>query len=701
MQPGEMVVARLAKGATIVRYLEQTKSRVSVALGRNRQARIPEDRILLKTGLVVTSEEEVERFRKPCQYIASSIDLEELWEVVRDEPTPMTVAELAELYWGSTENVAEIAALVIHLDQSSDYFVHGKDGYTARTREAVEEIRTRRKRRAENAAAAESLMSSLSQGTLPEPLTRNQETLLQHLRGYAIHGDDYARNYVAQSLMESVTSGTRDLQRRCFDLLVQAGVFSPDEPLELHRADIDERFPEDALAEAAAIKLPELRTGPPRRDLTALTAVTIDDAHTQDRDDALSLEMEESGADASSGGFRIGIHVSDVGALIPPGGPIDQEADRRMATLYMPERHIEMLPPGFTRSVGSLDPGETRFTMSLLVRMNASGEISGWEITPSVIRSRAALTYKQVDQALEDDSSPWHSMMKRLDQAARGFRRKRESDGAISLDRAEMDISVKPSGEVEVKVLQRSSPARSLVAELMILCNSLLADYCRAQQLPAAYRSQSAPDLSDLSLKDQDPHAISDAPGLSPAKEPVPSEVEGPFRQYLIMKRLAPAELDIIPAPHGGLGVPAYIQATSPLRRYPDLVMQRQISHFLSTGKPFYSPESVASVAQRAEVQLRELSRLEANRKRYWFLKFLGQSRLEASKSGEGSDIFHAVVLENEHRRLAMLELSEYPFRIRAELPRSCAPGDAVALKLQGVDLWRRIGHFVHVGAAS
>jgi hypothetical protein len=125
--------------------------------------------------------------------------------------------------------------------------------------------------------------------------------------------------------------------------------------------------------------------------------------------------------------------------------------------------------------------------------------------------------------------------------------------------------------------------------------------------------------------------------------------------------------------------------------------MQRQISHFLSTGKPLYPAESVASVIQRAAVQLRELARLEEDRKRYWFLKYLVQTRVEAAGRDGSSDLFAATVLENVPGRRALVELAEYPFRLRAEVPAGSGPGEVVTLKLEGVDLWRRIPFFVHV----
>ena len=683
MRPGQLLVVRLGKGASIVRYLERSESRVSVALGRNRLARILPDRVLLETSLVVADEEEAEGFKRQCQALFSYIDLSEVWEVVNEEAGPLGLDGLAELCWGPAPSMAQKAALALHLDRGSDYFEYTREGYIARSREAVEEIQLRRMREAENAEATERLINELSRGNLPSPLTHHQESLVQHLRGYAVHGDDYGRARAARNLLERTAHRTRDLQRRSFDLLVAGGVFSPDEPLELHRAGVDEQFPEDALAEATALVQKAGHPAEPRRkDLTSLDVVTIDDEDAEDRDDALSLEVEVEGTDTVASGYRIAVHIADAGELIPQGGSIDREADRRMATVYLPERTIGMLPPCFSRRVGSLDPGEVRLSMSLLARVEASGEVTEWEVTPSVIRSRAALSYDDVDQALVDAGSQWHEMLSGLNRAAQSWRRRREAAGAVNVDQPEMAVRVHPSGQVEVKVLERASPARQLVSEMMILCNCLLAEFCSKEGLPAVYRSQASPDLDTLGV---DPRA-----GL-----------QGAPQRYLLMKRLAPAELTINPAPHGGLGVPSYIQASSPLRRYPDLVMQRQISHFLGTGETLYQTDTVESVVQRAEVQLREVARLEEERKRYWFLKYLEKTRLHDTGPGGDSDLFAATVLENDPRRRALLELIEFPFRLRAELSPACVPGDTVTLRLQGVDLWRRIGHFVQARDAD
>ena len=681
MQVGEIVVARMKRGAGIGRCLALTNQagRVRISVGRNRTAELPAERILLTTGITASGEEEVEEFRRSCEALASDIDLKEAWEVAHVEASPIDLDDLAELYWGHSRGAAQRVGLRLHLDRTSLYFVEDQDGYVARPREQVQEIQARREREAENVQAEASLMESLSDGSLPPRMTRYQSGLLEHLRGYATHGEDYTRAATARSLLERIEPTTRDHQRLSFELLVGVGIFSPDEPLELKRAEISEEFPGEAVAEASAIDLSRALEEPQRRDLTDIPTVTIDDAWTEERDDALSLETEVpepppgSGPDQPAAVYLVGIHIADAGTLILPGSALDQEADRRMATLYLPERKVTMLPPEISTGPGSLVPGEKRVALSLLARTNGSGDLLEWEVVPSVIRSQASLTYEEADRAMGDAEHPWGHMLALLNRIADSLRQKREEAGAITLEPPEMLIEVNASGDVDVRMLPRSVPARRMVAEFMILCNSLLAEFCRRREVPAAYRSQSAADLSDL---------VADSTG-------------GTLHRYQVMRRLPPADLDIIPAAHAALGVPAYIQATSPLRRYPDLVMQRQISHFLSSGRPRHSSGDIASLAQRAEVQLRELGRLENYRRHYWILKYLNQS-LPTEEGDGAAALFNAVVLENWPGRTALLELVDYPFRFRAKLPERCAQGETVTLRLRGVDLWRRTAHFVH-----
>ena len=266
MEPDEIVVARLNQGATVLRYMDRTPSRVTLALGRNKQAKLPADRVLYATGIVPHDYEGFLRFRDGTEEAAKEIDLSEVWEVAVDEQVAMSVEEIADLYYDSGVGPAEMVALTLHLDRGSDYFVPQDGGHVPRTEEDLESLRARRKREAENAQAAETLMAALKAGALPDPMSRLHESLLGHIRGFAVHGDEYTRSYAAHSLLHDASDGTRDLQRRAFDLLMGAGVFSEDEPLELHRSEIEEDFSKAALEEAEAIpRNPPLRRPRPAR----------------------------------------------------------------------------------------------------------------------------------------------------------------------------------------------------------------------------------------------------------------------------------------------------------------------------------------------------------------------------------------------------------------------------------------------------
>ena len=678
MRAGEIVVVGLARGPSVVLLLEERDGRASVAIGRNRQARLPLQRILLATGVVPAGEQQLDEFARVATAEADAIDLTETWDAFADDETAcLSLEDLAELYWSGPVGPARLAALVIHLD-GSDYFQRDEKGYTVRPRSHVEELQARRKREAERAEEEQALAEAMTSACLPDPITSNQSALIELLRGFVIHGEEYPRARAARAFLARTGRQSGDLQRLCFELLVSSGVFTPDEPLELHRAEVPARFPDAVLSQAAAMA-PASESG--RRDLTHLDAFTIDDAGTQDRDDALSVEA----VPGTDNEYLVGIHIADAGGLIPSGSPVDREAGRRMASLYLPEGTIPMLPPDLTHRVGSLNPGRTSAAVTLIVRLDDAGNVLDREVTPSMLCSREAMTYEEADRALNDQASPRHEALAVLQKVADARRHIRGNAGAIELEQPEMSVRVAPTGEVTVRVLDRTSPSRRLVAELMVLCNTLLGELCRSEQLPSVYRVQTPPDLSDL-----------------PPSEPSTGSPEAheTLRRYLLAKRLRPAELDVVPGRHGSLGVPVYIQATSPLRRYPDLVLQRQISHFLESGKPLYPVDDIISVAQRAEVQVREVARVEAQRKRYWFLKFLQAERLP-SDADEDRGIFTAVVLETDPRRRALVELTEYPFRSRVELPRSYSPGASVTLALRGVDLWRRLAHFVHTGDST
>ena len=665
MQPGDIIVVQLSSGPRLARFIDWKSNRLSVAIGRNREARLPHSRLILETGLSAPGYDAVEDLSRKAETVADEVDIEELWDVVCDDAQPLTLADIGELYWGAEPSQMQTVGLLLNLFRDELHFLRDGGHYLPVDRETVARTIERRERRERQTADAQSLGASIRERRLPEPLTDHQSELLDQVRGFVLYGDDYTRATQAKRFLESAGLKGRDLQRGAFQTLVSLGLMDPDENLALEREGIPVDFPEEALSEAEAGRRAEITVDSDREDLTSLRVFTIDDADTRDRDDALSIEQTNDDV------WRVGIHVTDAGARIAPDSELDAEADRRMSSVYLPERTIPMLPHAVSTDSGSLNPGERRAALTVFVDLTGDGEVLSWKIARSFVQSREALSYEKADAALACPTHPMHSDLGALHRIATALRKRREQKGALNLDRDEMSVRVDSCGGICVRAVPRSAPARSLVQEYMVLCNSLLAKYCVENELPAPFRSQVTPDVSDIRAQ-------------------VP---DGPLRWYMMTRRLSPASVSTKPGTHGGLGVEAYVQASSPLRRYADLVAQRQISHQLRTGETLYDEEAMTSVAHRADMQGRQLSRIENQRRQHFFLKWLDQRRQEIENRGEKA-VYDAIALENPGRRTALLELADWPFRTRAALPSSVSPGESVKLHLHGVDLWRRTAQF-------
>ena len=671
MQPGDIILVELNSGPRLVRYSETKSNRVRLSIGRNREARLPAARVIHETGVNAPSFDAVEEFARRAESVADELDLEELWDIVCDDGDALALSDVGELYWGAEPDAVQEAGLLLHLLRDDLRFVRDGEYYLPRDRESVAQTLERRQRQAQRASDTETLAAAIRNRSLPDELSAHQSDLMAQVREFVIYGDEYARANAVKRFLESAGVSGRDVQRAAFETLTALGVMREDEHLALEREDITPEFPPSALAEAEAIDDAALLSDSTRLDLTGSLIFSIDDADTRDRDDAISIEPGES-----DGSYRLGIHITDAGALIPPDSDLDLEADRRMSSLYLPERTISMLPPAVSTGRGSLNPGERRAAMSVFVELSENAGESEewpprWEVKRSVIRSERALSYAEADEAIADANHPLHTELGALNGLAKSLRERREKNGALSLNQDELTVKVDADGEISVSVAPRDGASRAMIEELMVLCNSLLARYCQDAELPAPFRSQPRPEVSDIEAQ-------------------VP---EGPLRWYMMTRRLAPASVGTKPGAHGGLGVESYTQATSPLRRYPDLMVQRQISHHLRTGETLYDEEAVTSIAHRADTQVRQMSRIENRRRQYFFLKWLDARRLSAEADG-GACLLEAVTLENPPNRTALLELADWPFRTRAALPNSVAAGKKVTLRLHGVDLWRQTAQF-------
>jgi exoribonuclease-2 len=380
-----------------------------------------------------------------------------------------------------------------------------------------------------------------------------------------------------------------------------------------------------AAAELALPVLPE----EPRLDLTHLPAFAIDDEGNQDPDDALGLE-----------GDRLWVHIADVAALVPPDSATDLEARARGANLYLPEGTVPMLPWEAVHRLG-LGLAEVSPALSFGLDLGAAGEIAAVEVVPSWVRV-TRLTYEEAETRLEEE--PFRSLH-RLAQACRA---RREEQGAISLDLPEVRIRV-TDGEV---VIDPVLPLRSreLVTEAMLMAGEAVARFAVREGIPIPFTIQDPPEMDER-----------------------PQDLAG---MYDLRRFLRPSEQSGIPGSHAALGLEMYVQATSPLRRYLDLVVHQQLRAHLRGEGLLGTQEVLERIGATAAVagSVRQAERLA---RKHWTLVYLMQ---RPGWRGEG------ILVDKRGRRGTVL-IPELDLEPRVRLPQDLALNSRVALSLRGVNL--------------
>lgn len=325
--------------------------------------------------------------------------------------------------------------------------------------------------------------------------------------------------------------------------------------------------------------LPELRAEE-RRDLTHLTALAIDDEGSRDPDDALSL------ADGV-----LWVHIADVGALIPPDSPADLEARARAANLYLPEGTISMLPPGATEHL-ALGLNDISPALSFGLKLDKDGAVIDLEITPSWVRV-TRLSYEAAEAQLDI-----HPMLRALYPLTQQAAARRWQNGAIEIDLPEAKVRV-VEGEVIIRPLP-SLRSRDLVREAMLMTGQATATWAVANGLPLPFTAQPPADIND--------------------------RVAATPAQAFALRRLMPrSQAQITPGPHSGLGLPLYVQATSPLRRYLDLVTHQQIRAWLRGGD-WLSETQVLERIGSADAVIGSVRWVERLSNLHWTLVYLLQN---------------------------------------------------------------------------
>ena len=585
----QMVVPEKYLG-TLVEYLDEGRLRPGLVVreqanqvvtldGVGRERTLSRDLVLVhypdrrpRREMVTEALKQLEQERAQ---LAAELDLNLLWEVVREHDRSYTAEEMAELFFGRRSQVA-VAVMLEGLMADRLYFVRRHLNFVARSAEQVERLRTQYERirlRSESGRRLSNLLHSVLQNRAI-PSSEEAASLITELKRYL--ENPFTRSRDLTMMLETAVSDITPAEA-AYEVLERLGA-APPGPRFAIIGGIRSTFSESALAEAVTAAPP---ARPPENDAQA---ITIDDDETVEIDDAISCEL------LADGEMCLRIHIALVADFVRRGGPMDLEAASRGATFYLPETTIRMLPDAVSTDRASLIAGSERHVFTTEATLSVSGDILKFSIYPAVIRVKARLSYDEADRLLEQqvngDVDERTLILRRLQEAATKLRARRREAGAVLVQRREPKIRV-TDGEIEVTMVDNASPSRQLVAEFMILSNYCAARFAADHAVPIIYRAQ-----------------------------PSVSGEGGQVR----------ARLSLYPEFHAGVGFDCYSQLSSPIRRYIDLALQRQlVSAVTERRATIYEPDELLGLLAAAENAETEGRELERRAKRYWLLRYFQQ----------------------------------------------------------------------------
>ncbi|ERN40980.1 exoribonuclease R [Rubidibacter lacunae KORDI 51-2] len=536
---------------------------------------------------------EIETFLTQVEPYLEPSHLEVAWELLSETGEAVGPSELAVLLFSSQEPEQCYAAHVLLADDKF-YFKRKGETYEPRSSAQVTELKhqsaVEAQRRCEKAEFQERIRGALA-GELVG-WTDSDRARFDALARFALHPEQDVR--VARETLSDVERAPTP--QGALQLLVDLRVWSEHENLFLHRSAYPQQFPHQVLdvAQQTLATLPTDSDGD-RLDLTHLKLYTIDDESTCEIDDGLSVEGLDDGRE------RIWVHIADPTRLLVPEDALDREARRRSTSLYLPTGTISMFPAELATGPMSLVQGQICPALSFGVILDDDGAIAEYEIHASLVRPTYRLTYDDVDEMLELGLRAEPEIAS-LAAGAERRRQWRQTQGSIEINMPECVIKVDAEEQIAIQVLD-ASRARQLVAEMMILAGETAGRFARDREVTMPFRGQPQPEL--------------------PSEDELLQLPAGPVRDCAVRGCMTRSEMGIVPARHAGLGLDVYVQVTSPIRRYIDLLGHFQLKAHLRGEELPFTAEQVQAITSSAASAAYEAVQVERQTKRYWGLEYL------------------------------------------------------------------------------
>jgi ribonuclease R len=436
--------------------------------------------------------------------------------------------------------------------------------------------------------------------------------------------NDSLEGLVVDVEITSWPTPTRPPIGRVIEVLGDPDDFGVDVEMMIRKHQLPRVFPEKVLAEARSVAHLDLDEVAQRRDFRDLPIVTIDGETARDFDDAVLVTEHVDGS------YELQVHIADVAEYVRAGTDLDLEARLRGTSVYFPDRAIPMLPQELSTDICSLRPGEDRLVLSCIMQLDAEGRIESYEIVEGVIRSAARMTYTAVHNILEGDEetrtryAELVPSFERMRELAGRMNKRREERGSIDFDLPEPVIEFDEQGQMRGVTKSERTWANRLIEEFMLAANECVATWTEDLGVPSLYRIHEKPEarrvvqfeelaaafgyslgLGALPVKriqTRGDRREAQRSGRNPRTHEVPEDIpvtprmyqklaariegkpEERILSYLMLRSLKQARYSEINEGHFALAAPSYTHFTSPIRRYPDLIVHRITKALLQEG---------------------------------------------------------------------------------------------------------------------
>ena len=449
---------------------------------------------------------------------------------------------------------------------------------------------------------------------------------------------------------------------RVIEVLGYPDDFGVDVEIMIRKHHLPHEFPEEVIGQARRIShdisAQELEK---RRDFRDLDIVTIDGETARDFDDAVWVEQ------LSNGRFALQVHIADVSHYVQPGTPIDEEALLRGTSVYFPDRAVPMLPVELSTDICSLRPHEDRLVLSALLEIDRQGDVVAQDFTRGIIRSAERMTYTNVFRVLEGDApmrERYQKLVKRFElmrELALILNRKRTKRGSIDFDMPETNIELDLSGQMIGVTRAERNIAHRIIEEFMLAANEAVAGHLQAAEVPTLYRIHERPEPKRvMDFEEIAAHfGYSLGLGAIPVKKfpvvdrrrdgrkvrkdlvlarsdleissrnyqrliaKIAGKPEERILSYLMLRSLKQARYSNVNEGHFALAAPAYTHFTSPIRRYPDLIVHRILSHHLDTQEPLFENPALREIGDDTSFTERRAAEAERELIEWKKVKFM------------------------------------------------------------------------------